>query len=298
MQQQIKAAKLPTNQHRAEHPAEFVVLSSGRSAWDGIVLEHLQFPPLDISNISAVSNHLTLQLGTPKTMELKVNGKFSRKQMVPGNVCITPIQHLHSVRWQCNMEVLSMTLEPALIVQAAHESIDPNRVELILQRGQNDPLIREILLALKAELEAGCPSGRLYGEAMGTAIAVHLLKRYTAVKSNLSEYEYGLPQHKLAQVLEYMQTHLDQEIKLTNLAALVSMSQYYFCRLFKRSMGIAPYQYLLQQRIERSKQLLKRKELAITDIALLCGFKNQSHFTTFFGKSTGVTPKVYKTLIS
>lgn len=298
IQQQIEAALLPTNQHRAEHPAEFVLLSSGRSTWDGILLEHLQFPPLDISDISAVSNHLTLQLGTPKTMELKVNGKFSRKQMVPGNVCITPIQHLHSVRWQCNMEVLSMTLEPALIMQAAHESIDPNRVELLLQRGQNDPLIREILLALKAELEAGCPSGRLYGEAMGTAIAVHLLKRYTAVKSSLSEYEDGLPQHKLAQVLEYMHTHLEQEIKLNDLAALVSISQYYFCRLFKRSMGIAPHQYLLQQRIERSKQLLKQKELAIADIALLCGFKNQSHFTTFFRKSTGVTPKVYKTLIS
>jgi AraC family transcriptional regulator len=296
-QQRIEGAKLPANQQRAEHPDEFVLLSSGRNMWDGILLEHLLFPPLDISGVSAVGNHLTLQLGTPKTIDLKVNGKFNRKQMVPGNVCLTPMQHLHSVRWHCNMEVLSLTLEPTLIVQAAHESIDPERVELIVQRGHNDPLIREILLALKAELEAGCPSGRLYGEAMGTAIAVHLLKSYTAIKSSLSEYEDGLPQHKLAQVLEYIQAHLDQEIKLTDLAALVSMSQYYFCRLFKRSMGVAPYQYLLQQRIERSKQLLKQKELAIADIALLCGFKNQSHFTTFFRKLTGVTPKGYQTLV-
>lgn len=295
--QRIESVKEPANQQRAEHPDEFVLLSSGRNAWDGILLEHLRFPPLDISGMSAISNHLTLQLGTPKAIELKVNGKFNRKQMVPGNFCITPIQQLHSVRWHCNMEVLSLTLEPTLIMQAAHESIDPDRVELIMQRGQNDPLIREILLALKDELEAGCPSGRLYGEAMGTAIAVHLLKSYTTIKANLSEYEDGLPQHKLVQVVEYIQSHLDQEIKLTDLAGLASMSQYYFCRLFKRSMGITPYQYLLQQRVERSKQLLKQKEFAIADIALLCGFKNQSHFTTFFRKLTGVTPKGYQTLV-
>jgi AraC family transcriptional regulator len=227
-------------------------------------------------------------------VELKVNGKFSRKQLVPGNVCITPIQHLHAIRWHCSMEVLSMTLEPGFVAQAVPESINPDRVELMMRRGQKDPLVREILLALKAELEAGCPSGRLYGEAMGTALAVHLLKNYTTVKSALSEYEDGLPQYKLTQVLEYIQTYLDREIKLAHLAALVGMSQYYFCRLFKRSMGVAPYQYMLQQRVERAKQLLKQNELAIAEIALACGFKNQSHLTTIFRKSTGITPRVFR----
>lgn len=296
VQQRNKVSAPSSEQHRVVHSGESVLLSSGKTAWDGILLEHLQLPPLDISQVSAVGTHLTMQLGTPKTVELKVNGRFSRKQLLPGNVCITPIQHLHSIRWQCSLEVLTMTLEPTFVAQAVQESINPDRVELLMQRGQKDPLIREILFALKAELEAGCPSGRLYGEAMGTALAVHLLKTYTTVTSTLPEYDDGLPQHKLTQVLEYIQTNLDQEIKLVDLAALVGMSQYYFCRLFKGSMGIAPHQYLLQQRVERAKYLLKQNELSIADIALLCGFKNQSHLTTSFRKSTGVTPKVYRTL--
>lgn len=115
VQQRIETANQSPGQDLAAHPDEFVLLSSGKTAWDGILLEHLQFPPLDLSEMSTVGNHLTLQLGTPKTVELKVNGKFSRKQLVPGNVCITPIQHLHSIRWQCNMEVLSMTLEPSFV---------------------------------------------------------------------------------------------------------------------------------------------------------------------------------------
>jgi AraC family transcriptional regulator len=294
-QGQIETANRSTKQRRAEHSGETILLSSGKTAWEGISLEYLQFPALDISDVTAMSHHLTLQLGTPKTVELKVNGKFSRQQMIPGNVCITPAQHLHAIRWRNDMEVLSMTLEPSFVMRALQESV-PDRVELVMHRGQNDPLIREILLALKVELEAGCPSGRLYGEAMGTALAVHLLKTYTTLQSTPFQSEDGLPQHKLTEVLEYTQAHLDQDIRLADLAALTGMSQYHFCRLFKRSLGVTPHQYVMQQRIERSKHLLKQKDLAIADIALMCGFKSQSHLTTLFRKSTGTTPKSFRTL--
>jgi AraC family transcriptional regulator len=277
-----------------EHPSEFVLLSSGMFAWNGILLEHLKFPPLDLSDVYAARHHLTLQLRMPKKVELKTNGKFNHQQLLPGNVCITPFQHLHGVRWQDEMEVLSLTLEPEFVAQALQESANPDRVELIMHRGQKDPLIREILFALKAELEAGCPSGRLYGEAMGTALAVHLLKHYSTLKSSPTAYEGGLPQHKLDQVLEYIQVYLDQDIKLADLAECIGMSQYYFGRLFKQSTGVSPHQFVLRQRIERAKQLLQQKDLAIAEIALLSGFKNQSHLTTLFRKFTGVTPRAFR----
>ena len=293
----IETTNQSTNQRRAEHSSEAVLLSSGTD-WEGLSLEHLYFPTaLDISDVTAMSHDLTLQLGTPKTVELKANGKFSRQQMIPGNICITPAHHFHAIRWQSEMEILRMTLEPMFVMQALQESVNPDQLELIMQRGQNDPLIREILLALKVELEAGCPSGRLYGEAMGTALAVHLLKTYTTLKSTPFQSEDGLPQHKLTQVLEYIQAHLDQDIRLTDLAALNRMSQYHFCRLFKRSLGTTPHQYVLQQRIELSKRLLRQKDLAIADIALTCGFKNQSQLTTLFRKITGTTPKSFRTLV-
>jgi AraC family transcriptional regulator len=59
-------------------------------------------------------------------------------------------------------------------------------------------------------------------------------------------------------------------------------------------MGIAPYQYLLQQRIERAKQLLKQTELSIVEIALDCGFSSHSHLSKQFRSFTGVTPKTYR----
>jgi AraC family transcriptional regulator len=98
----------------------------------------------------------------------------------------------------------------------------------------------------------------------------------------------------LKQLLDYIHANLAQDIKLTNLAQIVGMSQYYFCQLFKQSMGIAPYQYVIQLRVERAKQLLKCREMAISDVALACGFANQSHFTKHFRKLTGITPKAYR----
>jgi AraC family transcriptional regulator len=72
------------------------------------------------------------------------------------------------------------------------------------------------------------------------------------------------------------------------------MSQFHFSYLFKQSIGTSPYQYLLQQRIERAKKLLKESDRPIIDIALECGFNSHSHLTKTFRQLTGITPKVYR----
>jgi AraC family transcriptional regulator len=64
--------------------------------------------------------------------------------------------------------------------------------------------------------------------------------------------------------------------------------------MFKGAIGTSPYQYLLQQRIERAKLLLKQKERSIVDIALECGFNSHSHLSKQFRQLTGMTPKAYR----
>jgi AraC family transcriptional regulator len=112
----------------------------------------------------------------------------------------------------------------------------------------------------------------------------------------LLSYEDGLSREKLAQAMEYIDVHLGEDLSLSAIANNLNMSQYYFCRLFKRSTGISPHQYLIQQRIERAKQLLKRPELTVTAVALQCGFSGQSHFAKHFRKQTGLTPQQFRHL--
>lgn len=113
---------------------------------------------------------------------------------------------------------------------------------------------------LLTELQQGNGSSRLYIESLTNVLAVHLIRQYTTAQPQHPVYEGGLPQRQLAQVLDYMHDHLEQDIKLADLAALLNMRQFHFSHLFKQAIGITPYQYLLQQRIERAKQLLKESD--------------------------------------
>ena len=78
------------------------------------------------------------------------------------------------------------------------------------------------------------------------------------------------------------------------MAQLLDMSPFHFSRLFKQSIGMTPHQYLSQQRVERAKQLLKKTDRLIIDIALECGFSSHSHLSKQFRQITGITPKAYR----
>ncbi|MEL6161073.1 MAG: response regulator [Cyanobacteria bacterium J06627_32] len=102
------------------------------------------------------------------------------------------------------------------------------------------------------------------------------------------------PESNLQQAIRYIQTHLGENITLEAIASELEMSQYYFCRWFKQSVGISPYQYVLQQRVKRAQVLLQRQELSPAEVALDCGFNSQSHLIHHFKKQVGMTPKQYQ----
>lgn len=95
-------------------------------------------------------------------------------------------------------------------------------------------------------------------------------------------------------MLGYIDAHLHQELKLADLASLLGISEFHFSHRFKQVLGTTPHQYLLQQRIERAKQLLKQRDRSIADIALTCGFNSHSHLSKQFRQITGTTPKAYR----
>ena len=83
---------------------------------------------------------------------------------------------------------------------------------------------------------------------------------------------------------------------LDHLAALAHMSPYHFARLFKKSTGLPPHQYVIARRVERAKELLRdRDPLPLAEVAAETGFSSQSHFTRHFKRFVGVTPRQFQT---
>jgi AraC family transcriptional regulator len=103
-----------------------------------------------------------------------------------------------------------------------------------------------------------------------------------------------LPLSRLRRVTEHIREHLDQDLTLARLGALVYMSPYHFARLFQRSTGVPPHQFVVRTRIDRAVTLLAARELSIERISRAVGFRTASHFSTVFRRVTGVTPRAYR----
>lgn len=129
---------------------------------------------------------------------------------------------------------------------------------------------------------------------MASALAAHLLKYYCTKQHILRDDRGGLPKHKLRQVIDYINAYLNQDLSIANLAQLTQMSSHYFGRLFKQSMGISPYQYIIQRRVERAKQLLLNDNLTISEIAQSVGFAHQSHLNYHFKRLVRATPRQFQ----
>ena len=104
----------------------------------------------------------------------------------------------------------------------------------------------------------------------------------------------GLPPRVLRRIREYIDDNIDHRITIALLAGLANLSVCYFVRAFKQSMGITPHDYLIRQRVERTKQLLSDTEMPLSEIALAAGFADQSHFARRFRQHVGMSPRDYR----
>jgi AraC family transcriptional regulator len=158
--------------------------------------------------------------------------------------------------------------------------------------GVYDPQIEALGRSFLDELTQRTIGEQLYVDALTTLLALHLVRRY----SRIAPPEPSLPRSKLGvaelrQVTEYIEAMLRQPLTLTELARIVHLSPHHFARVFKRTTGQSPHQYVLARRVERARQLLVLGHLPIADIADLVGFADQSHLTAQMRRQLGVTPR-------
>jgi AraC family transcriptional regulator len=272
------------------------LLSSVPLGWSDITLEHFRYPPFETPEYTYADHKIAIHTRVPPNLHVKrrLDGRVQYEQVFTEQVIVVPATVTHQVQWDRPSEFLILTLKPEMLYRSAYDAIAPDRVDPIPCKPRPDPLMQQLGLALKAELELDGGSDRLYVESLVNCLTLHLLKKYSAVPLTITSPSAKLPQFALKQVIAYINDRLEQDLKLADLAALVGMSVCYFASRFKQSTGRSPHQFIVQRRLERSQQLLKQSNTAIAEIALQCGFSSQSHLTRQFRKHLGITPKSYR----
>lgn len=267
------------------------LLSSLQRGWDGILVQHHHQPAWEMPEY--VPSHHTLSIHHVNhaiDSERVLDGKWRTEQLHQGDVALIPADVPHKKLWRRDCRFTLLMLDPGHVARIADEVRDNNRFQLLPQFAKSDPLIYHIGTALKLELESDQPSNRLYTDSLITALVAHLIRHYSTSSIVIPKASSSLSNYQLNQAIAYIEAHLTQEISLSSLADAVGVSKFYFCRLFKQSMGVTPHQYVIQQRVERAKQLLQQRQFSIADVALQCGFANQGHLNRHFKRIVGITP--------
>lgn len=270
--------------------------SSDNLGWNGIYVQQHQQPVWETPEY-ARTNHMLLVHSTDVTVRTErwFDGRRQQEQIGgENNIALIPATVKHRVNWDRESCFSLIFIEPDRLIQIAYESVKVERVKLIPHHAMHDSAIAQIGRLLTTELQANQFGSRLFVDSLTLALSIHLLRHYSEFQQPLREDFGGLPQRKLQSAIAYINDHLGEDLSIAAISQELEMSQYYFSRLFKQSMGTSPYQYLMRQRIERAKQLLRTTSLSVAAIAVQVGFANQNQLAIQFRKFTATTPSNYR----
>jgi AraC family transcriptional regulator len=239
---------------------------------------------------------VVINIGHSSTWEFKKEGRLQRFFKARGAISFFPSHQPFSGRLKVERgvfaNVLFLALDPVFVRRVAEGlEFDADRIELIEQRRSTDPSLYHIAMALRAGVQSGAALDRMYGEALSTALAVHLLREYGAAVLGPKRGYGGLPRAKLVRAVEYIQDHLDTDLTVSRIAQAVYISPYHFTKLFKQSTGQSPHQYVVEARVRKAKELLTKGKFTLSEAAYHVGFVDQSHLTRHFKRVFGLPPK-------
>lgn len=158
----------------------------------------------------------------------------------------------------------------------------------------DDPTARHLLSSLLPAVARPAEAPSLFLDHVAVALTAHIAHTYGGLSVCKPVRRSVLAPHLERRAKELMMNSLHRDISLIRLAAECGLSPRHFSRTFRASTGVSPHRWLMQQRVKRAQELLRdgRKDLA--EVALTCGFADQSHFTRVFTTRVGVAPGAWR----
>ena len=242
--------------------------------------------------------YLIYHLSRPTDVTRKIEGfPIERALIGPRRICVAPGGATIQTRHAGNPEILQVYIRQSAYEIAVNEMYDcsASEAEIIPRYAILDPLLEQLLLAVRTALQNGSARDRLYTDSIAQMIAMHLARHHSSRSHGFSPpVTKSLPAWKTHRLIEFIEEHLDGDLSLEAMAREVQLCPLYLPRAFRASIGRSPHQYVLQRRIERAKDLLRNSDMPIVEVALSVGFSSQSHLSAWFRRTVGIPPSDYR----
>lgn len=262
-----------------------ILASSAKLGWQGVVAESARERDWIADDLTFAGHLVAMNLDSrPLVIEHRQPHGFVRITMPPGSLWINPAGRPFTRRYRGNILYGAVELSLDNISRVVGYGF-----EVQYQPAVIDEPLAAVVRSLVVEAATGGQSGPLFAEAVSHAIAWRLARRFAHARQLAPR---GALQGRLKVVVERIEDTLGTALTIESLAAEAGLSAAHFSREFKRCTGWTPHAFVMEQRVQRARDMLSRGE-SVADTAFACGFSDQPHLARLFKARFGVTPKAF-----
>lgn len=269
------------------------VITSQALDWPGLLLEVGKNDVSEVDELLMSQHFVSLNIDSrPLTLEVKGPYGFKQFTMPPQSIWVSAAAEPITLRLTSTLCYVRISIDPLHLGRLlAHSPDDVAPVPLRRMYAIKTPQIVHLIKSLVAEAAGGNSHGLAFVEAATSGLG-HLLVSHAGIeRPRRPERARGvLSPVARRRTLELIAARLDGRLTVDALAREVGLSPAHFSRAFKETMGRAPHQYLLSQRLEQARRMLELPGARLADVAQRTGFADQAHFTRLFKRTYGLPP--------
>lgn len=215
--------------------------------------------------------------------------------LAPGSIHINDMRHgwladLHGAFDVANFYIPQSAIDE---ITDDEELGDAHDLHCPIEDGNTDFVVRNFAMALLPAISQPEQANRLFLDHAWRAIAAHLVRCYGSSDLRPRTSRGGLAPWQERRAKEMLLADLSGNVTLADLAKACRLSCSQFSQAFRQTVGRPPHQWLLFQRVERSKELILNGDQPLCEIALATGFADQSHFTRVFSRMVKTSPAAW-----
>lgn len=266
-------------------------------ASDLIHLEFFEAAAAEMPRAVFDQHHILLNLrNQPMAVQNWRDGELFDFSYARDEIVITPAGIESGWRWAKKSKVIVITIDPPQLERFAERELG----QLLSQRQlrsvpqMHDPDLTSAAQMLLTALQTRSSGSEVMYESLARVLTVKLLERYGEDAAQEAEFSKSFTPTHYKRVLDFVADKFGEAIAISDLAAAAGLSEAHFSRLFRKTIGDSPHQFLMRYRVERAMAFLADDARPLSNIAISSGFSDQAHLTRLFKRFTGQTPRQYR----